>query len=551
MARPASAEVRAAELLAGRMPEGAVWEIGEAVQWIADALVRPDAPAVHPVRQVAALLNAQRRFEHTRLLADAWQATRPPDAAIARQGTQAMIELGALDAAEAVLQQSLQRLQQQTVADCAAEVAQHRGLLARITKQRFVRDGDPALLGEAIAAYLAPYREQPGKPYWHGINAVALLKRQQRDGGSDSLPDGASAMAMATELRRRLKQAWGRDPGDHWLAATLSEACLALDDDDAAELWLYRFLHHPKTTPFAIDSFDRQLREIWQGSTLGGVGPVLAGRLAAIIAGHLLRTQSRVQVSGEQLRDLSQQLHDDPDYLEKNFSGERGLSLDLLKRMLGSCASIGCVSNRRGERLGTGFLVAGEMLHPGWGPAPVFVTNAHVIGTEVANAIAPADALVSFEVESSSAGAPVYHAVAELLYSSPPGPLGQHCDALDATLVHLDGLAPTTPALTCAPNLPLIDAKAKAYVVGHPLGSGLQLSLHDSILLDIDDEQRLVHYRTPTDPGSSGSPVFNGSWGVIALHHGGSATTPRLHGDGAYEANEGISIAAIRRRLSG
>jgi V8-like Glu-specific endopeptidase len=74
--------------------------------------------------------------------------------------------------------------------------------------------------------------------------------------------------------------------------------------------------------------------------------------------------------------------------------------------------------------------------------------------------------------------------------------------------------------------------------------------LHDSVLLDIDDDERLVHYRTPTDPGSSGSPVFNVDWEVIAVHHGGSSETPRLRGDGRYEANEGIALSAVRRKLN-
>jgi V8-like Glu-specific endopeptidase len=90
--------------------------------------------------------------------------------------------------------------------------------------------------------------------------------------------------------------------------------------------------------------------------------------------------------------------------------------------------------------------------------------------------------------------------------------------------------------------------KTNVYVVGHPRGAGLQISLHDSRLLDIDDDEHLIHYRTPTDPGSSGSPVFNSSWEVVALHHGGSTTAPKFRGGGNYEANEGISLHAIRRK---
>jgi hypothetical protein len=64
--------------------------------------------------------------------------------------------------------------------------------------------------------------------------------------------------------------------------------------------------------------------------------------------------------------------------LEKNFLGERAFSVANVRDMLDACKSIGCVTNRTGARLGTGFLIAGEWL--GLGSAgPVFVTNAHVI----------------------------------------------------------------------------------------------------------------------------------------------------------------------------
>jgi len=122
-------------------------------------------------------------------------------------------------------------------------------------------------------------------------------------------------------------------------------------------------------------------------------------------------------------------------------------------------------------------------------------------------------------------------------------------DKLDVTIVALKSVPANVLGLKPAANIPLPSPKTKAFVVGHPSGGALQFALHDCVLLDVCDDERLMHYRTPTDPGSSGSPVFNDKWEVVALHHAGSPATPRLHGQGEYEANEGIAIRAIRRKL--
>jgi V8-like Glu-specific endopeptidase len=98
-----------------------------------------------------------------------------------------------------------------------------------------------------------------------------------------------------------------------------------------------------------------------------------------------------------------------------------------------------------------------------------------------------------------------------------------------------------------AAALPLADGKQRAYIIGHPRGRKLSFSIHDNFLLDHDE--RVLHYRSPTEPGSSGSPVFNDDWELIGLHHRGSNHLRRLHGaEGSYPANEGIWIQAILRR---
>ena len=80
----------------------------------------------------------------------------------------------------------------------------------------------------------------------------------------------------------------------------------------------------------------------------------------------------------------------------------------------------------------------------------------------------------------------------------------------------------------------------------------LSLSLNDNELLDSETLPGCkVHYRTPTEGGSSGSPIFTRSWELMAVHHYGGDAVPKLNGNaGTYEANEGTSIHALRAALT-
>jgi len=554
--KPRDAEALGRVLLDGEYPDTDAAQIRAAVAWIADLIgVRPPQTDASAILKAVRLFNDKLWFEHTRRLADAWRACRDFHPEITKRHAQALIELSALDAAEALLREALKTVagRQQDVAG-EVERLEYEGLLGRIAKQRFVGTGDKNALAASTDQYLAQYQAS-GAPYWHGINAAALLAREEREGIRRRIVTNVTILAR--DILEDVERQYKRNPADAWLMATASEACLALDDCEGAELWLYRFLHS-QATLFQLNSYNRQLQEVWQGSAVGSGGSC-ADRLAGIMARHLAWAQGRWALSpragtqglADAVNKLSRELADDASALEKNFSGEAGFSVNALRQMLAACESIGCVTNAGGERLGTGFLLDGSALKSGYGSGPVFVTNAHVISADVPNAIRPNDARVTFEIESTSAGTPQFYRVSEILFTSPPGPLGVPASGtLDVTIVRLTGIADTYPRLPLSAALPLVDARTKAFVVGHPRGSGLQISLHDSLLLDVDDGECLVHYRTPTDPGSSGSPVFSSQWEVIALHHSGSCRTPRLHGTGHYEANEGIALCAIRAALN-
>ena len=111
-----------------------------------------------------------------------------------------------------------------------------------------------------------------------------------------------------------------------------------------------------------------------------------------------------------------------------------------------------------------------------------------------------------------------------------------------------------------AEALPIVEDGARVYIIGYAGETDLAFSFQDNELLDHEGPPggnpqikgvSRVHYRAPTEPASSGSPVFNAGWEVIALHHIGlKADMPKLNGKGgSYAASEGISLLSIKEAI--
>jgi len=73
------------------------------------------------------------------------------------------------------------------------------------------------------------------------------------------------------------------------------------------------------------------------------------------------------------------------------------------------------------------------------------------------------------------------------------------------------------PVLPLPPAEIELTVDARVYIVQHPGGRPKMIGMHHNLVRSIDDDA--VQYWTDTEGGSSGAPVFDKEWNVVALHH--------------------------------
>jgi hypothetical protein len=440
---------------------------------------------------------------------------------VKRLYAQALIDSGVISAAILFLQTMI------ADADDAFERTDARGLLGRAYKQAYVnsehltRQRGKALLENAITAYYEPYTEDP-KNYYHGINAVACLARAQRDGIqlSDSFPDWRD---LARTIRSDIEAA---DERMSWDYGTAIEASLALGDVQSAVKWINEYMPHPDTSAFAIAGTLRQLTEVWGLSPDDPDGGTLV---------HALQAALLKKEGGESIELSRQSKNVAAEGLEAILGEDQYRTLEWYERGLTRARAVARIRGEASNSLGTGFLVNASDLDPKV-KGQLLITSHHVIPGLIPDY---EHAVVTFE--ALDGGAKKY-AIAEMLWTSP-------VNELDTTVLRLkEPVAGVELYPICQPPLPPIEEKPHLYVIGHPTGGTMQFSISDNLMIDHEDPK--VHYRTPTFAGSSGSPVFDDDWKLLALHHMGSINLmPRLQGGGLYSANEGLYFPTIVGRF--
>lgn len=505
------------------------------------------------------LLRSKRFFDPMARLASAYLSHPRLRRRARRHHVQALIDQGRLDAAEP----ELERLRTEAGDDAAAR-AMALGLTGRARKQRYVDLDEPRdpqaeeALREAVGAYFGAYRDDPSL-LWHGINTVACLHRAGEDGVAveDFPRPREAARQIAATLLESVADKDTERRASCWDFATALEASLALGDVPGAQRWLRRYVASDYADAFELASTLRQLREVWRLAGDGGPG----AEILPLIEAELIRREGGELDVGR--ADTAERALDrlDDAALEARFGHDGLVSYKLLCEARERAKAVALIANGAGEPVGTGFLIDGRSLDERLPAGQLLITNAHVLSDDegvharFGNGLGPLhadEAQVSFEALGAAAGR--RFGVRELLWSSPP----QECDA---TLALLEEPVPDVDGIPLAPPRLPLPGRSRVYIVGHPGGRSLTYSMQDNLLLDhegppsgkpqVEGIVRL-HYRAPTEGGSSGSPVFNNQWLLIGLHHAGGMRLQRLNGaQGTYGANQGIWIRSVGERFGG
>lgn len=489
--------------------------------------------------RILKLLRKKRMFKLLQSVADALIMTGQDAPEVRRLYAQGLIDQDSMTAALGVLDGLIRDTQ-----DNPVENAEARGLKGRLYKQLYVNAKDSAgernklNLERAVRSYFEVYESNPKEHLWHGINVAALLLRARRD--KLTLEGFPAPEKLAQDILTVIEKKHEDSKAEQWDFATACEACVALNKTEEAKGWLGKYLTASYADAFELASTLRQLEEVWQVDITSELGKLVLTPLRAEL---LRREGGALELSVQDLLPENKEQPPSKQKYEKVFGAD---SFQTYKwYMLGQarCRAVARIGRDESKGHGTGFLIKGSELNENYGSELLLLTNAHVVSNDPKvigeyGSLQPNEAVVTFEALDKTT-----YKVTKLLWTSPP-------HELDATVLQLDKPVNDPDIYPLAEVLPIVETSARVYIIGHPFGGTLSISLQDNALLAHKDPPGKIHYRTPTVGGSSGSPVFNRNWDLIGLHHSGTASMPTLDGTGTYEANEGIWIRAIIKAIA-
>ena len=228
----------------------------------------------------------------------------------------------------------------------------------------------------------------------------------------------------------------------------------------------------------------RQLKEVWslEGTDIGN-------KLLPVLEYAVLQRE------GGSVHPMQLGRVPDGRGFEAVYGTEATVKLQWIDTLYRSCTAIGRISDAAtGDPVATGFLLSGADLCSDWGTEPFFLTNSHVISLDPVDEapLSPSQAEIEF---TRLNGRPRLR-LGELVYSS------QRIE-MDISIFQIIA-PPDAGKLELCPTLPKISGTSmqRVYMVGHPKGQELAVSLYDNSLTEYSEQY--VRYRSPAEEGNSG-----------------------------------------------
>ncbi len=230
--------------------------------------------------------------------------------------------------------------------------------------------------------------------------------------------------------------------------------------------------------------------------------------IARAMRQQVLRVGAAVEWSGTET----------PEYIQEKFYGSPLYPVNFLQRGFQRARAVSLI--QLGSILGTGVLIEESLL----------LTCKHVVPS--AQAAESAQFVFNYEERGAAAAPYTWNG---------PGSYW-HSDAHDIAIIELAGTpGKTWGTVPISATIP--QAEEYIHLIHHALGTYKRVSLGAAVRFV---QPGTLGYLATTMPGSSGAPVFNDAWELVAIHRGSEHIK---RGYQMYSHNAGTPIPAFRETL--
>lgn len=235
--------------------------------------------------------------------------------------------------------------------------------------------------------------------------------------------------------------------------------------------------------------------------------------------------------SGEPLNDIDTKISS-PGFQKIIRDDNPSLDINIWRTRLTEIESRVCRIDIDGKPQGTGFLVGPD----------VVLTNYHVIEDIIANKKNASSVSCLFDYKelsnyklnpgirtqlSTEIGILIYSPYSSAENASKPDKELPNEDQLDFALLRLDRALGNEPkqvprGFELLPLTPVELKEGQGIIIAqHPAGTPMKLVIDTQGVIETNQNKTRIRYKTNTDNGSSGSPVYDMLFNLSALHHYG------------------------------